>query len=810
MFTKQRLLALLLVLNIIVSCLVICFSYGLYQSYNVHIKQGEQQQVTSLSVFHKAGTSHKNEDGVKVSKVTKGELEAMLLSLSDEFTENIEIIGMTHGYRNDLFRYKKYEDKVYENDEDIEYADEGLYGAPMTFTVKNCSILPAGKAAEYISNEDYAAGRKCVVVGTELYDPNHYSGVGVVDRKAVARLLTDDDRYITIDGEQYELIKADKKLDGYIYIPFTSIKDDTELWIMPNGGIIDISFKKDVTSSLYKELNEKVTAFLGGNAYLQKLEFTEAEEIYYYRTVLIISVVIAILAALNMAILYRYILERRSRELAIFRICGCGKLRAVMMYLAECMLINLPLFALTEFLWHRLLMKRFASLFEHFENAYSFKLYAVIFGIYAVSSGAVMLLMIMLTVRRHSLIEAKTQSKSSGLRIFKVFEAVQLTAVLALGVILSSAIMSRYELYGNFSDLLQGKGYLVNWYGTYLREDEFKAKFPGAKVITTNWGDFEIDTEGEAPVNYHFISYTNELIDRFTPLLSEGVWLNETEHSYAADKKIPVIVSSDSIYNIGDILTAKDEITEWDENYQPLRTEDLDFIVVGKLKNMASVISYPYPQGKPEDHRSIYGVFNSDYIDENVLFVRDSDIFEIYGIPSPIRGIQLISCSSASDEELAEIKKGLWTLSTFHMGYITYEQADKASRSYIFEQMKTIFPIALCIFILTVISSISISAIYTKRHLHTYAVLYICGATWRSCAMRSLRAGLITCGVSAALTAAILGIGKLTFMKDTVVTFGLIPLAVCAGVLLLYVALSMIMPLLIIGKTEPREVLKEE
>ena len=39
MFTKQRLLALLLVLNIIVSCLVICFSYGLYQSYNVVIKE---------------------------------------------------------------------------------------------------------------------------------------------------------------------------------------------------------------------------------------------------------------------------------------------------------------------------------------------------------------------------------------------------------------------------------------------------------------------------------------------------------------------------------------------------------------------------------------------------------------------------------------------------------------------------------------------------------------------------------------------------------------------------------------------------
>ena len=108
------------------------------------------------------------------------------------------------------------------------------------------------------------------------------------------------------------------------------------------------------------------------------------------------------------------------------------------------------------------------------------------------------------------------------------------------------------------------------------------------------------------------------------------------------------------------------------------------------------------------------------------------------------------------------------------------------------------------------ISSISISAIYTKRHLRTYAIFYICGARWRSCALRSLRSGLITCGASVLLTAAVLVIGKLTFMKDTVIGFGLIPLAVCAGVLVLYLALSMIMPLLIIGRTEPREILKEE
>ena len=52
--------------------------------------------------------------------------------------------------------------------------------------------------------------------------------------------------------------------------------------------------------------------------------------------------------------------------------------------------------------------------------------------------------------------------------------------------------------------------------------------------------------------------------------------------------------------------------------------------------------------------------------------------------------------------------------------------------------------------------------------------------------------------------------GKLTFFKETVITFGVWHFAVCAVVIVLYLALSMLMPLMIIGSNEPKEVLKEE
>lgn len=116
--------------------------------------------------------------------------------------------------------------------------------------------------------------------------------------------------------------------------------------------------------------------------YLQPIEFTAATEIYYYKTIILISVIIAVLAAINMAILYRYILKIRLSQLAMLRICCCSKGRAIVSYLHECLIINAPLFALTHLVYHKLIMPRLSGLFPNMAGAYSFKLYAAVFGIY--------------------------------------------------------------------------------------------------------------------------------------------------------------------------------------------------------------------------------------------------------------------------------------------------------------------------------------------------------------------------------------------------------------------------------------------
>ena len=800
-FTRQRLLAVLLVLNVVVSCLVICFSYGLYQSYNVVIEEGENPVYKELTIKASDGKKHRSDEyEIDLSEVTIGEFTAMLTSLSDDLTDNISSIDLFLGVDQNLYCECTDQEAV---------SDTGVYANYIHLDVKHHMIISGGTDVGCISDEDYSSGKKLVALGTEMFG-SHGGTIGYSSKSYTAVPLTDE-KNIIIEGEPYEILRINGYLEGRMIFPITSLSDDKLLWTDPiSNDVFTIRFNEPIKASQYNELSEAVNKYFGDRAELPKLDFKGAEELYYYRTVLLISVVIAILAAINMAVLYRYILERRSRELAIFRICGCTGHEAVRMYLAECLTVSLPLFALSELLWHLLLMPRLAGLFEHFENAYSFKLYAAIFGIYAVSVTVVMYIMIQAAVKRHSLAELKTEAHSAGFGIFKVLETVQLSAVLVLIVSICFAAMSRYDLYSPFADLFRGDGYAINYQGPYMYAKDFRESVKGARVLDVCWLNFTPEdsdpySNGEM---YATLAYDDELIDRFAPRLSEGVWLNGTEHSYQKDKMIPAVVPPDSPYSIGDRIISPDNMTEWDENYEPTRIEDLCFIVVGKLEDNASVFSYPYHYDKFTDHRDLYGVYNSEFVDSDVFLIRERDICDIYGFDAPITGIQLVDCSGMSDEEYRET--GGILKRTAGSAVVSFEELNSGSMDYIFSEMQTVFPIALCIFILTVISSISISAIYTKRHLRTYAIFYICGARWRSCALRSLRSGLITCGASVLLTAAVLVIGKLTFMKDTVIGFGLIPLAVCAGVLIVYLALSMIMPLLIIGKTEPREILKEE
>ena len=66
-------------------------------------------------------------------------------------------------------------------------------------------------------------------------------------------------------------------------------------------------------------------------------------------SMIVVSILLALLAGGNMYIIFRYIFRRRRNELAIYMICGCNKTRARRMFFGE-IIINMLIVLLMLFL----------------------------------------------------------------------------------------------------------------------------------------------------------------------------------------------------------------------------------------------------------------------------------------------------------------------------------------------------------------------------------------------------------------------------------------------------------------------------
>lgn len=356
-FKKEKMIFILVLICVVTSSFIINFSYGLYQNYNV-IKEEEESQLYEFEV------PFLNKDEAYASKEV---LKNTVLSFTDSLNNSIE-----------MYLVKPYSDEVSADD----YGDIFV-----RFCVNNGEIAPCELfrnnmdkngtliSGDYFTAEQEAAGEKVAMVFDDLdTDPS------------ITKKLMINENTILFQGEEFEIIGIQRM--HALIIPFESLDDNTII----KSALF--RFDKPVTRSQYNEIKEKLEINFPGIAQVPELDIPEAENYYLYNTIILISVLIAVLAAINFAVLYRYILSKRTKNLAIFRVCGCTKAKALCMYLAECMIIAIPLFALTTFAYDRFALPILSKHFEYMEAAYSVKLYLLIFGIYIAATLIVLMLMI--------------------------------------------------------------------------------------------------------------------------------------------------------------------------------------------------------------------------------------------------------------------------------------------------------------------------------------------------------------------------------------------------------------------------------
>ena len=372
---SYRMISILIVLNIIISAFVICFSYGVYQNYNVKIDDGESAQ-RQLKI---APTL---KDNIAESSVTTKMIIDTVKGLSDDTLKNIDnffceaIIPTSAIEKNDFI---------------------------FNFSYVNGRFNGVGYNDSF-DDEQYNSYKKIVAINPVLREKNGsvgltLNGIGDWDSKYIGNAES-----IQINGENYKIVNESYS-EGALDSPITAFYNDT--YVMGGSFCLDIMFKTDISRTQYDDIVNAVALNMGDNAEVPEMDISPTTELFYYRTVLMISVLISILAAINFAVLYRFVLQKRIKTLTIFRICGCTKKRIIFIYLCECMIIGLPLFALSMLLFDKAALPALSKIFEYISLAYSPLLYLAIFGIYAVSSFGVLLIMIGTYISRRSITELK-------------------------------------------------------------------------------------------------------------------------------------------------------------------------------------------------------------------------------------------------------------------------------------------------------------------------------------------------------------------------------------------------------------------
>ncbi len=341
----------ILLFVIFTSFTVIFFSIGLFYQYSRNLEDGELDSFVVAFNFNDI--------------IYKSDIEEFIRQVPPELYENVadmscststQVSGIEEAVPVTFF--------LQYNDGKIEYANSVF--DPMLDDL----MMMEGS---FFTQEQYSNGDMVAVILGEEYEFQIPPAPEQSDT-------------VTAFGSSYDVIGiANPNIAGYgfqsVYVPFNSIPDDTEMFDAFYFGL-----NQRITQSVYEEFEATIEGFFGDRVTINEAILDLAANNAYYFSVIIISVCIAILSALNISILYNYIIISRQRQLEILRIYGGITSRLSISTANEIMLVMLPVGVISAVVYSKLLMPLLSETFPLITQAYTPYIYVSIIVIYCILS----------------------------------------------------------------------------------------------------------------------------------------------------------------------------------------------------------------------------------------------------------------------------------------------------------------------------------------------------------------------------------------------------------------------------------------
>ncbi len=403
---------------------------------------------------------------------------------------------------------------------------------------------------------------------------------------------------------------------------------------------------------------------------------------------------------------------------------------------------------------------------------------------------------------------------------FNIFIIIQLAFVFAMIVFAVSSVLQNLRYYIPLSDYLskdgayifvsktvdtsKDKNALVNS-SEYFDDALFTGQVLLEKELTdeelakTQSGDFV--GADKNPYDANAYAYYKNVADLYTPIMVGGDWLSEVDKYSGEDDVLhAVITENDYGLKVGDVYTQSLPIVD-----RGFKNVKIKIIGVMKSGTRSFGMITRYRSDITLDAKEMFKSYDVNQEGVPLVLFSAEELDKINCLQSVMGGMMMKFKDGLSDEEYINAVNSTYSLGTS----VEFKEIRENSLKEIKNQMTVLAPIIGGIILLVIVSVLSMSAVNTNKQLRNYGIYYMCGCKWRQCAMINALSIFISEAVAAILAYVALRGAKIAgLLSNTVVTFGKWQLIGCLCIAVITLIVALIMPVLIIGKSTPREIIK--
>lgn len=375
---KEKFLAVSIVVCILTSSWAMFFAYGVFQNFNV-AKIYSDEAVWSI-------TPQISEN----VEFTVGDFVRYVEAIPAETGNNIAII-----LANFVI-----DDWSVQNNRPVPVIYSVRVGVKDNMIVNSDYLLNVWrknqmlKTGRFPTNEEQKDGANVATVAIDINSPDQWSAPCLQHKVG--------ENKIELFGNEYDVIGTLDIFDD-ISVPIKSLPSEISLtgFSMYFGDEFSdevVSYR--LTKKDFDNIKNTAEEIIPGVFRFEDIRFFDAETVYLYNNVIMISVLIAFLAAVNFAATYLFIIKRRQQQIAVMSICGASRHKLFRMFLGECCLITMPLFLIGIAVFVPFMKNVLSDYFPYMQGAFSRVVYLVIVGIYFVMMMIVISIMLSVVLRK--------------------------------------------------------------------------------------------------------------------------------------------------------------------------------------------------------------------------------------------------------------------------------------------------------------------------------------------------------------------------------------------------------------------------